>query len=259
VHPILFEIGGWPFPTYGLLLAASFLLALRVALGYARREGVQPEMVMNLWLWVLIAGVLGAKVLLYLTDLGYYWRNPGAIVASLRSAGVFYGGFAAGIAAGVFYIRRHGLPLWKCLDLSSPALALAQSLGRLGCLAAGCCYGRPTRLAWGITFHDSQARAITGVPLELPLHPTQAIMSVVAFLCFLVLARFYRRKRFDGEVFLLYAFMETITRFGIEFLRGDPRGRLLGLPTSQTLAAAGFIVALVLYLKRRGRVSTPAV
>lgn len=253
MHPVLFEIFGWQVPTYGLLLAASFLVALRVALHYARREGLAPEAIMNLWLWVLIAGVLGAKVLLYLVDLGYYWRNPAAILGSLRSAGVFYGGLIAGLAVGVAYVRRHALPVWKCLDLSAPALAVAHSIGRLGCLAAGCCYGRPTRLAWGLTFHDPQARAITGVPLDLPLHPTQALLSLAALAIFLGLVRLYRRKAFDGQVFAAYLIAETASRFAIEFLRGDPRGRLLGLPTSQTLAVAGFALGVALYLARKKR------
>lgn len=253
MHPILFEIGGWPVPTYGFLLAASFLVALRVGLHYAKREGVAPDAVMNLWLWVLISGVIGAKILLYLVDLEYYWRNPGAILGSLRSAGVFYGGVIAGIGVGLLYVRRHGLPVWRCLDLSAPPLALAHAVGRLGCLAAGCCYGRPARMAWGITFRDPRAHEITGVPLDLPLHPTQILMSIAAFIVFLGLVRLYRRKSFDGQVFAVYLVAETAVRFGIEFLRGDPRGKLFGLPTSQALAVAGLVLGVALYVARRRR------
>jgi phosphatidylglycerol:prolipoprotein diacylglycerol transferase len=253
MHPILFEIGALQIPTYGVLLAISFLIALRVGLAYSRREGLDPEPIMNLWLWVLLTGVLGAKVTLYLTDLEYYLRNPAAFLGSLRSAGVFYGGVIAGAATGVAYVRRRGLPVWKCLDLSAPPLALANSIGRLGCLAAGCCYGRPTALAWGITFRDPQARSITGVPLDLPLHPTQVLLSLAAFLVFLALVWLYQRKEFDGEVFAVYLALETTSRFLLEFLRGDPRGRILWLPTSQFLALAGLAAAIVIYVYRRRR------
>lgn len=258
MHPILLEIAGFQLPTYGVLLAASFLLALRVSLGYARREQVPPEAVMSLWLWVLLSGVIGAKLLLYLTDLGYYLSNPRAFLSSLRSAGVFYGGLLGGIAAGLLYVRRRALPAWKCLDISAPALALAHAVGRVGCLMAGCCYGRPTRLAWGQTFRDPDARAITGVPLDLPLHPTQALMSLGALATFLFLVWLYRRKRFDGQIFAAYLMIETVLRFGVEFLRGDPRGRLLGLPTSQSLALVGLIAGALLYaLRRPGRAARP--
>lgn len=251
MHPILFEIAGWRVPTYGVLLAAAFLIALRVGLRYGRREGVSPETLMNLWLWVLLSGIVGAKLLLYLTDLDYYLHNPAALLSSLRSAGVFYGGLGLGIAVGLLYVRRHGLPLWKCLDLSAPPLALAHAVGRFGCLAAGCCYGRPTTLGWGITFHDPEARAITGVPLDLALHPIQILLSITSFLTFLLLVYLYKRKAFDGQIFAAYLIVETATRFGLEFLRGDPRGFVLGLPTSQTLAIAGFAAGVALYLRRR--------
>ncbi len=251
VHPILIELWGLEIPTYGLLLAASFLLALRVALHYAKREGVPLESVMNLWLWVLFSGIVGAKILLYIVDFEQYVRNPRSLLSSLRSAGVMYGGLAAGVAVGVWYVRRQALPIWKCFDLCAPPLAIGHALGRMGCLAAGCCFGRPTRLAWGVTFSDPRARAITSVPLDLPLHPTQVLLSLGSLALFAGLVALYRRKRFDGQVFAVYLAAETLLRFCIEFLRGDPRGTLLGLPTSQPLAIAGFAVALVLYWRRR--------
>ncbi|MEE9219090.1 MAG: prolipoprotein diacylglyceryl transferase [Acidobacteriota bacterium] len=258
MHPVLFEIGGWQVPTYGVLLAATFLLGLRIALHYARREGVSADAVLNLWLWVLLSGVIGAKITLYLIDLDYYLRNPAAFISSLRSAGVLYGGLLLGLAVGLAYVHRQRLPLWKCLDLSAPALALGNALGRLGCLAAGCCYGRPTRLAWGLTFRDPQARSITGVPLDLALHPTQILLSLSSLLIFLLLVYLYRRKAFDGQIFLIYLLAETFIRFWIEFLRGDPRGQLLGLPTSQTLALFGFAVVIAFLLKRLRRLARRA-
>lgn len=251
MYPILFEFFGIQIPTYGVVLAVSFLLGLRVALEYGRREGVLPEQVMNLWLCVLLAGVVGAKLTLYLIDLDYYIRNPSALLSSCRSAGVLYGGIVLGIVAGLVYARRAGLPIWKSLDFSAPTLAFGHALGRLGCLAAGCCYGRPTDLAWGITFTRLEAKRITDVTLDLPLHPTQILLSLGGFAVFGTLVFLYRRKSFDGQIFAVYLILETFLRFWIEFLRADRRGVLLGLPTSQTLAILGFMAGLFLLFWRR--------
>ena len=141
--PILFEFHmfGWDLslPTYGTLLAAAFLTALWVAQRRARRLRVDPNTITDLWIVSLIAGVLGSKLLLYLLNLDEYIAHPAYILTSLRSAGVFYGGLIAAVGACLVLVRRRGLDGWQIGDVMAPAIFLGQSIGRLGCFAAGCC------------------------------------------------------------------------------------------------------------------------
>ena len=142
---------------------------------------------------------------LYLVDWRYYWEHPDALLNSWRSAGVYYGGFIAAALTGWFYMRRHGLPFRKIVDITAPALALGQAIGRWGCFAAGCCYGKPATVPWAVTFTSARAREITGVPLHRALHPSQVYLSLNALvLCgvLLLLLRWKRRRGLpDGVVF----------------------------------------------------------
>jgi phosphatidylglycerol:prolipoprotein diacylglycerol transferase len=260
VKPELLQIPflGIGLHTYGVLLAAAFLLALWVALRGAKREGLPRDPVLDMWIVSLIAGIVGAKLLLYLLDLDYYLENPRALLSGLRSAGVFYGGLVAAVGACLFMVWRRGLPGWKLADVAAPAIALGQSIGRLGCFAAGCCYGKVTSLPWAVTFTDPKANEITGVPLAIPLHPSQLYMSVGNFLLFLVLVLVSRRKTRDGQVFLWYLLLYGILRGLLEFTRGDPRGQIGGISTSQIIAAGAVAAALALFALRRGSGRTSA-
>ena len=255
MKPVLFHIPflGFGVHTYGVMLAAAFLLALWVALRGARREGIPKDPVLDLWIASLISGIVGAKVLLYLLDFHYYFENPRALFWGLRSAGVFYGGLIAAILVNVWMVWRRGLPGWKLADISAPAIALAQSVGRIGCFSAGCCYGRVTDLPWAVTFTDPEANNITGVPLGIPLHPSQLYMSVADLALFGVLVLISRRKRYDGQVFLWYILLYSVVRAALEFTRGDPRGQIDGISTSQIIAAAAFVSAIILFWRLRAR------
>jgi phosphatidylglycerol:prolipoprotein diacylglycerol transferase len=259
MHPILIDLGVLELPTYGVLLAAAFLLALWMLVKLARGEGIDPEHMTNLWVTVLLAGLIGAKLTLYLVEWRYYWENPGAILSTWRSAGVYYGGFIAAALTAAFYLRRHGLRVGKVADVVAPALALGQSVGRFGCLAAGCCYGKPATVPWAITFTNTRAQEITQVPLHQALHPTQVYLSLNALLLCGVLLLLVRVKRRgwlpDGAVFWIYVLLYGVTRFFLETYRNDPRGGFAGLSTSQLLAVAGVAVSLAalgaLFRRRR--------
>ena len=147
MYPVLFDLhlgrfGQFTVGTYGLFYALGFLLALRLGVALARREGIDSARIIDLGIVALLAGFIGAKATLYLIDARYYFEHPAEIWRNLRSAGVFYGGFALAAGAGLVYVRRHRLPIGKMADLAAPPLALGQAIGRIGCLAAGCCYGR---------------------------------------------------------------------------------------------------------------------
>src|SRR5882672_11915239 len=226
MHPVLYELhlgrfGQFTIGTYGLFYAAGFLLALRLAVGYARREGIEAGRIVDLGIVTLLAGFVGAKLLLYVIDAPYYLQHPMEMVRSLRSAGVFYGGFGLATLAAVIYIRRHALPLGRVCDLAAPALALGQGVGRLGCFMAGCCYGRACDLPWAVTFTDPRAFQLTGVTLGVPLHPTQLYHALADFLILGITVWMMKRRRFEGQVFWTYIFLYAVLRFVVEIFRGD--------------------------------------
>jgi len=241
MYPELFRIGNFPINTYGVLLALAFLSALLIAARLAARDGLPRERIYDLGLWMLLAALLGSKILMLWTEPSYR-DNPLHLLSLdfLRSGGVFYGGFIGALLVGYFLIRRYGLPWWKTADAFAPGIALGLGFGRQGCFAAGCCWGKPTSLPWGVRFTEL-GHEITGVPIDAALHPTQLYESAAAFLIFFFLIWLHRRRRFDGQVILLFAVLYSVVRFIIEFLRDDPRGDILGLTTLTGLSTSQMI------------------
>lgn len=259
MYPELFRIGNFPVNTYGVLLAIGMLLALFAAARLAARDGLPRERIYDLGLWTLIGGLLGSKILMIFTE-----ENVQVFSLDfLRSGGVYYGGFLGGFFALVLLVRWYKLPFWKVADAFAPGVALGQAIGRQGCFAAGCCWGKPTDSAVGVHFTD-HAHEFTGVPVygpdggDLYLHPTQLYESIAMLVVFGILILIHRKKRFDGQVLIAYGIIYGIVRFIIEFLRDDPRGNLFGLTgltglsTSQIISlivAAGAVVFMILRLR----------
>jgi phosphatidylglycerol---prolipoprotein diacylglyceryl transferase len=153
----------------------------------------------------------------------------------------------------VVYMRRHMMAVWKTFDLFAPGLALGDFFGRIGCFFAGCCYGRECSYPWAVTFIDPQSLARIGIAL----HPTQLYSSAAALATFVLLWIWSSRKRFDGQLALLWIFSYSFFRLIIEYFRGDPRGYLVmgTFAVSQVIAALLVIVSLALLavLKNRYR------
>jgi phosphatidylglycerol---prolipoprotein diacylglyceryl transferase len=262
MYPELFRIGNFPINTYGVFLAIAFLCAILIAVRLARRDGLPGEKIYDLSLWMLLAGLVGSKVLMLFTEPDY--RDNPALLLSLdflRSGGVFYGGLLGAVLAGYFLMKRYKLPWWKTADACAPGIAVANFFGRQGCFAAGCCWGKPTTLPWGVKFSEL-GHQITGVPTDVHLHPTQLYESFAMLLVFFFLLWLHKRKRFDGQVILAYALLYSAIRFAIEFVRDDPRGdvfgltSLTGLSTSQLISLVIGIWALILLIRRRRRASS---
>jgi len=259
MYPEIFRIGSFPINTYGVFLAIAFLCAIVIAVRLARRDGLPSEKIYDLSLWMLLAGLIGSKVLMLFTE-PEYRENPTQFLSLdfLRSGGVFYGGLLGAVLAGYFLMKRYKLPWWKTADACAPGIAIANFFGRQGCFAAGCCWGKPTSLPWGVKFTEA-GHQITGVPTDAYLHPTQLYESFAMLLVFLFLLWLHKRKRFDGQVILAYALLYSAIRFAIEFVRDDPRGdvfgltSLTGLSTSQLISLVIGIWALILLIRRRRR------
>lgn len=264
MHPILIKIGSFQLPTYGVLLALSLLTAIVTADRLGRREGFEGGRMLDFSTWIIVVGLVGAKVLMIISDWSFYRQNPGEIFswATLQSGGVFYGGFIASTFFAIWYVRTYHLPLLKMFDIYAPAVALAQSVGRLGCFSAGCDYGTRTSSFLGVVFTNPYSHEVTGVPLNTRIHPTQLYESLATFAIGGLLLWRYRHKKRDGEIFLLYLTLYAVARFLLEFLRGDEdRGFVFHhlLSTSQFIAILALLVAgwLWFYLRRRP-VAAPA-
>lgn len=245
MYPELFRIGNFPINTYGVFLALAFLTAILITVKLAGRDGLPREKIYDLCLWMLLSSLLGSKILMLFTE-PEYRDNPLQLLSLdfLRSGGVFYGGLLGAIFAGYFLMRRYNLPWWKTADACAPGIALGNFFGRQGCFAAGCCWGKPTTLPWGVQFTEL-GHEITGVPTGVHLHPTQLYESFAMLIVFLFLLWLHGRRRFDGQVILLYALIYSVVRFAIEFFRDDPRGDVFGLTTLTHLSTSQIISIIV--------------
>jgi phosphatidylglycerol:prolipoprotein diacylglycerol transferase len=188
-------------------------------------------------------------------DAPRYLREPRELLSVLQSGGVFYGGFLAAALVAWWYVRRYQLPGWTTADVLAPGVAIGQAIGRLGCFAAGCCFGKAAKVPWAVTYTDEYARTV-GAPIDEAVHPTQVYESMAAFLIFLFLLWLAPRKRFQGQVVLAYVVLYATARFVLEFFRGDlDRGTIPGTPlsTSQGIALALVIGAAFLFARLRSR------
>lgn len=266
MHPILFSAGSYRQPTYGVLMVTALLVGLYTAVRLGRREGVEAGRLFDFSTWLMLVSIFGAKVLMILTEWRFYWEYPGELLSwtTLRAGGVFYGGFVAAVVFALWYTSVHRLPVWRVFDAYAPAVALGLGIGRLGCFAAGCDYGKPAAPPFPrVLFTNPWSHEITGVPLGIPLHPTQIYESVATFLIFALLVWRYWRKSYDGQIFLWYLVLYAVARFFIEFLRGDEdRGFLFNhlLSVSQFigLLALGAGIGLAFYFQSRRKPDAPS-
>lgn len=256
MHPRLLTTPYFVLHTFGLFLAAAYLAALWRFLRGMKREGLDRDQSAGLGLWITISAIAGAKLLMILRTLPDYISRPADLfsLATVQSAGDFYGGFIlALVAAMVFFVRHPEIPRWKVADISAPAIAFGQGIGRIGCFLAGDDFGRATPLPWAVVFHDPEAAEIGGVPLGVPLHPVQIYESLVCFALFIFLEWLSRRKKFNGEIILAYSILYAMARFILEYFRGDAdRGFILGslLSTSQFIAILVVLVCIPLVFIR---------
>ena len=256
MYPVLLHIKNFPVNTYGVFLALAFLCAIFVTVRLGARDGLPKEKIYDLCLWLLLSSLIGSKLLMLFTE-PEYRANPKLLFSLyfLRSGGVFYGGLIGALLAGFFLMRRWKLPWWKTADACAPGIALGNFFGRQGCFSAGCCWGKPTTLPWGVQFTEA-GHEITGVPTGVHLHPTQLYESFAMLIVFFFLLWLHKKKKFSGQVILAYAVIYATIRFLIEFVRDDPRGDVLGLTTatglstSQLIGLVVGIAALILLIVR---------
>ncbi len=253
MYPVLFQFGTFRIYAYGFFIAVGFVVAVILAALKVRRSnsGISFENIVDLFFYTVLSALIGSRLLFVLVNFDLYHQNPLQIFKIWEGGLVFYGGLIPAAIVAFGYMRWHRLPAWKLADLISPLIALGLSFGRIGCFFAGCCYGKETSLPWAIVFRhpDSLAR------LNVPLHPTQLYDAANGLAIFFFLNWMEKRKSFDGQIFWLFLFFYSMTRFIIEIFRGDPRGFLFGdlLSTSQGIGIllAILSVFMLFYVKKR--------
>ncbi len=251
MFPILFKIGPITLHTYGFFVALAFTVGISLAMHLGKKEGIPKENILDIGFYSLIGEIIGSRIFYVLIEYKYFMENPFDIIKLWEGGLVFYGGFIAVVIILLYYFKRNALPIWKVSDLFTPSLAIGHAIGRLGCLFAGCCHGKPTDMPWGITFTHPDSLAIK----DIPLHPTQIYESFAETSIFIALLILRKRKGFHGQVFWTYVLLYSVARFIIEFFRGDhTRGFIYhGISTAQGVSIVLFLLAItfMVFLKRR--------
>ncbi|WP_005031902.1 prolipoprotein diacylglyceryl transferase [Holophaga foetida] len=260
MHPILFRIGNFPVGTYGLLLVIAFFSALALAKRQGRMDGLSGDAIVDLSITLLLAGVVGAKVLMVVVDVSGGARLQDAFsLDTLRAGGAVHGGIIAGAIALFWRARKLKLNLPLTLDACVPAVALGQAIGRLGCFSAGCCYGSESHSALAVIFTNPDAHMLSGTPLDLPIHPVQlyTFCMNLAVMGLLLLVR--KHRRFTGQVLASYFVLEGLGRALMETWRGDlDRGVwFAGLSTGRVTALLFIIAGIILWFWFRRSYAAP--
>lgn len=240
MHPVLFQIGSFELASYGAMTALGYMAAAFYLLPRLKKINLDKDTFWNLIFIAFMGAIIGAKLLFIIVS----WHQLGdsladkltAIIKDFRYGFVFFGGMIVSVLSLIFYMKKKGLDVLKTSDFMIVALPLGHALGRIGCFLAGCCYGRPTQMPWGVSF--THAKSL--VPQELlgvPLHPTQLYESAANLLLFFLLHKLYKKPHKKGSILLMYVACYSLLRFVIEFFRGDFRGAyILGLSPSQIIA-----------------------
>ena len=259
MHPTLLKIpifGGFAIHTYGVMLAIGFLCAVGFCVHQARRYGEDPQKILDVCFYILLAAIIGSRVYFVAIEWPYFAANPKQIFNIASGGLVFYGGAIGGILTAIFFMRRWKMPIWRTCDLLAPAIPIGIFFGRLGCFSAGCCYGRETHLPWAVIFKNPDTLALP----DVPLHPTQLYASLDGLILFVVLVLLQRVKRFHGQIFCAFLIGYAFLRYVVEEpFRGDARGVAVGgvsvsVATGAPILIAGVVLMLVLgYRARAGR------
>ena len=240
MFPKVIDLGTITIHTYGLLLAAAFIAGICVTVRNGNKAGIDPDSVWNMGLIVIFSGLVGSKIFLLFSNYGYYSENPRKIFSLSAGSppGVFFCSLLLVLGSSAWFIWKKKIHPWVLADLAGPGIALGLSIASVGCLASGCCYGKPTHLPWAITFTNPYASESLGVPLHIPLHPTQIYSAAGSFVIFLFLSWRLSRKKFPGQIIFELLGSYAMLRFLLEFLRGDERGYVFyGLLSNNQLIA----------------------
>lgn len=254
MHRTLFGIGPFEIHLYGVMLAVAFWLGIELSMKLAKRRGMEPTSIIDLGIIVLISSVAGARFFYVVTHMAEYEHDVLGVFKVWEGGLSFYGGLAAGVAFGIGYLVRRGLPVLEVTDIVAPQIALGIAIARIGCFLNGCCFGKPSDLPWACEFpRDSLAGWV--MP-GAALHPTQIYSAIVNFIIFLLLWRLLRRGLAKGSVFFMLLVTYGAWRFMVDFLRYQEDHMYLrflpgDLTWTQVISLGIIIVGLVMLLRSK--------
>lgn len=242
----LFSIGPVTIYGYGLMIGLGVLFCILMGMQRAKKHGLKEEAVIDIAIYGLIIGFLGAKFLYVIVEWEAFLKNPMSVLGT--EGFVVYGGISAGVIAAIVYCKIKKLKFLEYFDLLSASIALAQGFGRIGCFLAGCCYGRETDSCLGVVFPAGSI-----APAGVKVLPTQLFSSAGDFAIMAFLLWHYKRRKYVGDTGFLYMLLYGIGRFFIEMLRNDNRGAVGALSTSQFISIFIVTAALLLLWNNRKR------
>jgi phosphatidylglycerol---prolipoprotein diacylglyceryl transferase len=265
VHPVLFFLGRIPIRAYGAFVGAALVAGMSMVVRYGRRNGLPGDRLLDATYAGVVAGLVGGRVMYVLVHLGDFRADPMAALRVWEGGMMYFGGLVLGVIVGCLAAHRAGLSIWRSADCIAPAIGAGQAVGRVACLAAGCCYGKVCSWPIAISFHDHLA-AIPPDLLGRSLIPTQVLQMGEGLFLWVLGAWMFRRKTWDGQAFLYTFAAAGVTRALLEELRGDSaRGFLLpsilgdSMPSSRVVGVAMVMVALGIAAAKTIRArSTPA-
>ncbi len=259
MFPLIFEIpvfGGIRIYTYGVLVALAFVVGLSWTVHEAKRVNISSEKILDLGFYIILSALVGSRILYVMIEFKKYWAHPLDILKIWEGGLVFYGGLLGAIGTSFLYIRKQHMSFLQIADLFSPGIALGHSIGRLGCFAAGCCYGRSALGSVFAVFYPPSR--FTLAPPGVPLYPSQLFESAAALGIFFLLLGIRRKKKFNGQIFLAYLLLYGIARLFLETFRGTSvQGFIIPdlLSSSQliSLVLIGIAVIGIIKLRHPGR------
>lgn len=246
MHPILFKIGKVTVNSYGAMMALGILTAMVISMVRGKKREFDIDHLTNIMMYGVLGGIIGAKLLFIITEIPQIIKNPSSIKYMITGGLVVYGAIIGGALTALIYCRRKHISFLDHFDLMVPSIAFAQSMGRIGCFLAGCCYGAETTGPLSVTFKESLI-----APNGVSLYPTQIFSSIGDFIIGCVLLKFASKTRERGQTSGLYMILYSIGRFIIEFLRSDPRGNVGTLSTSQFICIFVFVSGIIVYNSKK--------
>ena len=252
MRPVLIEFGGIELPSYGIMLAVSFLCGLWYVRRKAPQIGIAPLIIETLAFYVMIGVILGGRLLYVAFHWAQYQSDPAGIFRIWEGGMMFFGGLLGGYLLGAMYMRKQKLPILKVSDLVAPALGLGLFFTRIGCFLNGCCFGTPSELPWAVRFPPDCVAGTSPIGTQT-LHPAQLYESVFGLALFFYLNKKLAAPDRHGVVFAQFLIFYGLFRFGIDLIRYYENSANYWI--NQLVALGLILVGIVIIVRSRKKTS----
>lgn len=246
MYPVLFKLGPFAVHAYGFMLAVGFLVGIFIIIHFAKKENIREEHVLELSIYGIIAAIVGSRLMYVIGEWQQYKENLLEIFMVQKGGLAFLGGLLLGFLVVGIAARRRGIPFLKLMDVCAPGASVGYAIARVGCFLNGCCFGHPAEVPWGVRFpFGSLAHAHYG---SAAIHPTQIYALLALLAIFIIVVMLWRKKSYDGQIFIWWLCLYAVYRFNVEFFRYCPdEFYWLGLNPGQIIALLMLVAALVIH------------